>query len=502
MVFFLYKTNNSNNTLLGGNGDGKEVMLVFPGKYRAPNPQVPLGLLHVASPLVQEGYAVRILDMRVDDYRSFNVGSPVFVGISCMSGLQIRYGLEFAKKIREEHPSCPIVWGGVHPTLLPEQTAASPYVDIIVRGEGESTITELAGKLGAEQSIADVAGITYKSEEGRIRSNPDGQLVELDEIPVDLPFKLLRLDKYPSLRAGRFHIQTSRGCPHRCGYCFNSFFNKRRWRGKSAERVLDEIEYVLEKYPNVKIIDPIDDNFFVDKERVEDICAGMMKRGIDVTWRANCRFDYLCGYDQNFIDLLERSGCTELDFGGETGSERLLSLIAKDITPDQMVKSVENLKKFGSSIAVYVSWMSGLPTETDEDLKKTFDLMDKMSEVYPKTQHYGIFVFTPFPAPLVESLGTEFELPQSLDDWGDIDVFHFNPPWHSEKYVKRLQAIAAVTKYAFYPSDRIAEGSLPYRLGYKMLNKAAMFRWRHRCFGLPVELNAVNAAVRKFRGYL
>jgi anaerobic magnesium-protoporphyrin IX monomethyl ester cyclase len=492
---------NRRDSSVSARDEGREILLVFPGKYRAPNPQVPLGLLHVASPLVREGYAVRMLDMRVDDYRDFKVGNPVFVGLSCMSGLQIRYGLEFAKKIREENPLCPIVWGGVHPSLLPEQTAANPYVDVIVRGEGESPIAELAGKLSTEQSLEGVAGITYKSK-GRIRSNPDGQLTDLDEIPVDLPFELLRLDKYPSLRAGRFHIQTSRGCPHRCCYCFNSLFNKRKWRGKSAERVLDEIEYVLKKYPHVKIIDPIDDNFFVDKKRVEDICKGMMKRGIDVTWRANCRFDYLCGYDKNFIDLLERSGCVELDFGGETGSERLLSLIAKDITPYQMVKSVENLKKFGSSIAAYVSWMSGLPTETSEDLKKTFDLMDKMSEVNPLTQHYGIFVYTPFPAPLVESLGPEFKPPESLEEWGDIDVFHFKPPWHSRKYVERLDAISAVTKYAFYPEDRIKERSFPFRIGYGVLNRMARFRWRHRYFGLPAELKFVNAIARMSRGYL
>ena len=175
-------------------GNDKDVLLVFPSKYKMPNPQVPLGLLHVATPLIHEEYSVRILDMQVEDYREFDVGNPLFVGITCMSGLQIRFGIEFAKKIREENPSCPIVWGGVHPTLLPEQTAASPYVDVVVRGEGEATVTDLAQKLCAEQSISDVTGITYKSN-GHIKSNPDRQMIDLDEIPVDLPFELLHLDK-------------------------------------------------------------------------------------------------------------------------------------------------------------------------------------------------------------------------------------------------------------------------------------------------------------------
>lgn len=114
-----------------------EVLLVFPGKYRAPNPQIPLNMLHVAYPLVNAGYQVRVLDMRLDDYRTFKLGNPLFVGIGTMSGFQIRFALEFAKKVRQELPSCPIVWGGVHPSLLPEQTAANPFVDVVVRGEAE-----------------------------------------------------------------------------------------------------------------------------------------------------------------------------------------------------------------------------------------------------------------------------------------------------------------------------------------------------------------------------
>jgi len=94
----------------------KDVLLVFPGKYHAPDPQIPLALLHVASSLQGAGYPVRILDMRLEDYRNTTLGKPLFVGITCMSGQQIHYGLEFARKVREENPVCPIVWGGVHPS--------------------------------------------------------------------------------------------------------------------------------------------------------------------------------------------------------------------------------------------------------------------------------------------------------------------------------------------------------------------------------------------------
>lgn len=483
------------------NNDKKEVLLVFPGKYKAPDPQVPLSLLHIAASLKQENFNVRILDMRLEDYHQVQLENPVFIGITCMSGLQIKYALEFARYARAQKPAVPLVWGGVHPTLLPEQTVSNEYVDVVVRGEGELIIKDLANRLAAGQPLDDVAGVTFKIA-GAIRSNPDGKVIDLDTIPIDLPYDLLQINKYPSVKSGRFHIQTSRGCPHRCGFCYNTNFNNRKWRGKSANRVLDEIEYILKEFPNIKIIDPIDDNFFVDKERVENFCIGLLDRKLSVHWRANCRFDYFSTYDKDFIELLEKAGCVEIDFGGESGSERLQQLICKDVNAGQMLQSVQKLRIWAPTIEPYVSWMSGLPGETDEDLAETFDLMDQMCAVNPKTQHYGIFVYTPFPSPVLESLPKEFSPPKSLEEWSEIAVFHFDPPWHSKAQVEKLHAISAVTRCAFYPQARIRERDFAFRLAYGLMNKIARYRWRHRYFGFPIELKIANAVARKFKGYL
>ncbi len=478
----------------------KDVLLVFPGKFKAPDPQVPLSLLYLAASLQEEGFRVRILDMRLEDYRHFEIGNPVFVGISCMSGLQIKYALDYARYVRIMAPSSSIVWGGVHPTLLPEQTASNDYVDIVVRGEGELIIKDLANALASNEPLDDIAGITYDFN-GLIKNNPDGKVINLDDEPIALPYDLLQMDKYPSIKSGRFHIQTSRGCPHRCGFCYNSYFNKNKWRGKSAKRVLDEIEYILKKFPHVKIIDPIDDNVFVDKKRVEDICHGIINRKLDIHWRANCRFDYLSTYDKAFLELLERAGCVELDFGGESGSERLQQLICKDVTAEQMVQSVKNLRRWAPSIEPYVSWMSGLPGETDQDLNQTFDLMDKLSELNPKTQHYGIFVYTPFPSPVMNFLPDQFKAPKSLEEWGSIHVFHFDPPWHTKAQMQKLHTISAVTRLAFYPEARIRERNLAYKFAYITMNRVAKYRWKHRNFAFPIELKVVDACARKFKGF-
>jgi anaerobic magnesium-protoporphyrin IX monomethyl ester cyclase len=234
---FNVKVDKSADDKLNSKNCTKEVLLVFPGKYKAPDPQIPLSLLYIASILKQDHFNVRILDMRIEDFRGQSIGDPLFVGISCMSGMQIKYALEIAKFVKNQKPLCPIVWGGVHPTLLPEQTISNEYVDIVVRGEGELIVREIANQLSNNLPIESVKGISFKKA-GKIMNNPDGDVIALDLIPIDLPYNLLEIEKYPSVKSGRFHIQTSRGCPHRCGFCYNISFNKSRWRGKSAKRVL------------------------------------------------------------------------------------------------------------------------------------------------------------------------------------------------------------------------------------------------------------------------
>jgi radical SAM superfamily enzyme YgiQ (UPF0313 family) len=265
---------------------------------------------------------------------------------------------------------------------------------------------------------------------------------------------------------------------------------------------LDEVEYVMNRFPHVKIIDPIDDNVFVDRKRVEDICHGLLERKQDVQWRANCRFDYLSTYDKDFLALLEKSGYVELDFGGESGSSRLQEFIHKDVTADQMLRSVEALRKWAPSIEPYVSWMSGLPGETDADLAETFDLMDRMSVVNPKTQHYGIFVYTPFPSSVLAELPCEFKMPTTLKEWSEIAVFHFDPPWHSKRQLAKLHSISAVTRCAFYPQARIRERGFAFRHAYGLMNRIARYRWRHRCFGFPVELRIVAFVEKRLKGFL
>jgi radical SAM superfamily enzyme YgiQ (UPF0313 family) len=155
-----------------------------------------------------------------------------------------------------------------------------------------------------------------------------------------------------------------------------------------------------------------------------------------------------------------------------------------------------------SSVHFLCQSQGHLPGETYADMEKTFDLMDAMEQANPRTQHYGTFLYTPFPSPQLESLPREFNPPQSLEEWGGIEVFHFLPPWHTKAYVEKLRSVSAVTRYAFYPRSRIDAHGPAFKAAYGVMNGAARYRWRHRFFGFPVELRLANAAAQRLRGFL
>ncbi len=474
----------------------RDVLLVFPGKLGAPNPKIPLSLLYLASSLQQDGFNVRILDMRIQDYRKTPIGNPLFVGISCMGGQQINPALQFANYVRLQNPCCLLVWGGVHPTLLPEQTVTSDLVDIVVRGEAEYVIRELATVLSENLPLDSVPAITYSIND-TIKSTPEGNTVNLDDLPYALPYNLLDLEAYPSFRAGQFQIQTSRGCPHRCGFCYSSVFYKNRWRAKNAQHVLDEIEYLLKQYQHLKTFDSIDDDVFVDEYRLEQICKGILKRHLKIQWRANCRFDDLCSYDREFFELLDHSGCVSLNFTGESGSERIQELYCRDVSGAEMLESVDKLRRWAPRIKPYVSWLIGLPGETDEDWDATFTLMDQLCEINPKTRHYGVFVYTPFSGSTLRFLPPEFAPPQTLEEWGTLSGFNFSP-WHSKEQTRKLHTIQTVTQLVFYPQTMLNHFDLTYRVFYKLMSKIAKYRWRHRNFSFPVEQKLADAVAKNF----
>lgn len=490
-----------------------KVLLVYPGGFNSLFPELPLPLLYLSWALMQKDFSVEILDTRIRQYSDMKNFDYLFVGISTMTGSMIGEGLKVAKHVRRFNKEVPLVWGGIHPTLLPQQTIENEFVDIVVRGEGEITIQDLALALQNQGSLSELKGISYKQGD-RVISNPDRKPMNLNEIDKELPYDLFEMDKY-NLPA--FPVHTSRGCPYRCGFCYNTAFNKRIWRFKTSERVLDEIEYVVSKLGVRKISFTWEDEFFIRPSRVKEICNGIIERGIKIEWESFCRFDSFQKVDDELLRLMEESGCVSLSFGGESGSKRILDeVIHKDITVGQIVKTTEVLSR--TNIRQIISFMSGLPTETDEDMNMTFNLIDKLTKINPKNIYFnGIFLYTPYPGTILFDeivKNYNYEIPGSFEEWSKFGIYrNVKTKWHKSEYIKKYKTISIMTRFPFWKAKLSLKdvssviggsrfGKFPFNIAYWLLTNMSILRWKKKYFKYPIEWILTEKALEKMRGFV
>jgi len=172
---------------------------------------LPLNIMSLVPLLETNGFAVRMIDTRAQDYKQAEYDDALFVGISAQTGVQIKNGLEVATFIRDHYPSIPIVWGGIHPSLLPVETARHPLVDIVCKGEGEDTVVELARALLNGGNVGNVHGLTFKSTNDEIVNTPARPFIDMDSLG-HLPFETLDMKRYNQ----KVEMFTSRGCPNKC----------------------------------------------------------------------------------------------------------------------------------------------------------------------------------------------------------------------------------------------------------------------------------------------
>lgn len=462
----------------------KKVLLIYPKTgVDALKPRMPSSLLYLATSLKAHGYKPVIVDTRVEkDFLKKirqNLDS-IMVGLTTMTGMQILYALRLAKFVRKHNPDIPIVWGGVHPSLLPMQTIKHPLVDVVLRKEGDKSIVELVKALEKGKSLKNVQGLTYK-QDGEITNNPDAPLLDVNEI-LEPDWELIDVSKYRI-----FDIQSARGCPHRCGFCYNIEFNKQKWRYKDAKRVVDEIENIIRKY-KVDEINFIDDNFFTNRKRAEDMIDMIIERGLKFTWRTNCRANYFDNFDVEFLKKAYRAGLREIQIGCESGSQRILDYIKKDITVKQIMNSVRLCRDAG--VQAQCSFMIGIPIETKKDNNKTFDLIDKLRKMDPNVLINMIAIYTPYPGAELFEKSKEFgyKPPQTLEGWGHYSYNFVNVPWLKGMKGIEYEAIAYISRFLFFrelAKKRFITPAL--RIPFEILSLDAWVRWKLRFFKLPFE---------------
>jgi radical SAM superfamily enzyme YgiQ (UPF0313 family) len=357
-----------------------------------------MGLLMLAAVLQYSGHRVRIIDSSAQ-----NLGyketleeiirfRPDIVGFTAVTPSILKTA-KMASMVKNFFPAIPILIGGPHFTAIPEKTLKDyPVFDYGIIGEGEATVLDTVDALSANRIPSNVAGIVFR-ENGKLHFNPPRPpIIELDSLPFPA-WKLL--DDFPSRyhpalfkykRLPSTHIISSRGCPYKCIFCDTSVFS-RRIRFHSPEYVLAMVDFLV-KHFKIKEIIFEDDQFLVQRERVEKICEGLLKSKLNIAWSCSGRVNSV--NDIGLLKLMKRSGCWQISYGIESANQKILDFAKKAITIDQVENAVRLTHKAGILSKGY--FIFGLPFEDEETMENTIGFAKRIP-----LNDMSIFTLTPFP---------------------------------------------------------------------------------------------------------
>lgn len=377
----------------------------------------PMGLAYLAAMLEKHNFSVEILDCPALCISFESLGKeiesrrPDIIGITATTAT-VTSGLKTAKIAKSVLPNSTVVFGGAHFTFMPEYTMReNDSIDIGCIGEGEYTFLDLVQSLEKGGDLNDVQGIIYRLNEKIVRTSPRPYISNLDELPFPARH-LLPMDKYSAFgkKMPFGTILTSRGCPFGCTFCSSSLLFGKKFRARSAENVVDEVEHFQNTYNN-KNVEFIDDTFTVDWKRVKVICDEMLERKLDTTWVCSCRVDLI---NKDILQWLKKSGCKMIYFGVESGVQRVINLMKKGIKIDQALKVMKWSREVG--IETVASFVIGIPGETWEDAIQTIKFAKKIDADYVQFS-----IATPFPGTELYNMAKDEGL-LLTEDWSRYTV--------------------------------------------------------------------------------
>ncbi len=461
----------------------KKVILCFPSlKTHDADPQSPLAIMALCPEIEARGFEPVLIDMRVEpawkQEIARHLGEALWVGISSMSGPQLHFALEMASYVRASDPDVPIVWGGMHPTLFPEQTAAHPLVDIVARATADETVGDLCACLAEGGVLSKVAGICFTDQAGKIVVTAERGEFDMRKVRIP-PWHRIELDRYTAIS-----VETARGCPHRCAFCYNVGANRRKWHTKPAPLIMEELTMLRKKY-GISNISMVDDNFFTNFERAGKLAQMMVDADLGIRWSTTCRAGYLARWDDDYIELLKRSGVFVLFAGIESGSPRILEHIQKDTKVEEIERAAKRANQH--QLRMSTTYIVGFPTETIEDWHLTFGLMDRLRAIHPDIFIDDIFVYAPYPGTALfdESIRHGFTPPTDLEGWS-AGWFNERLPWLTPQQQDILGGLTFLARFVFKPEEIRARFVGPHRWRlpfYLALRADAVARWRTRRLG-------------------
>ncbi len=469
-----------------------DVVLVFPRSSFLDKSMVhqypPLGLLSIAV-FVEKEFSVRIIDQRIEPdwkrklLRELSNG-PLCVGITSTTGEQIKHALEISRMVKDES-EIPVVWGGVHASILPQQTISDPNIDFLIEGEGENSFYNLVRSLSGRGSLRDVRGLWYK-EEGKIRKNPPAPPVDISKLP-DLPYHILDMEKYILRFDGRrmFAMETSRGCTYNCSFCYvQTYEHSKRWRAISAESILTRIKRLKDDF-HIDGVEFQDLNSFIDMKRMERFSQGLIDEKLDVFWNTCGRVNDVIRMDRQYLSLLEKSNMKRFAIGVESGSDRVLDMISKGITSRQVLDAAKKLSMTG--IPPLYSFIAGFPGEKGSELDMTKALILKLLDQNPLAKVSILHCYRPLPGNKLFDMAVEHGLkaPQDLEGWSEYGIDMADFPWLSDEEQERIRSLNFLSLFIDRKYEEIDN---PFVKAFaKVYKPLARYRFEREDFRLFVE---------------
>jgi len=427
---------------------------IFVPKYE------PLGLLYIAAVIKKSGYAVTVIDsyaegLSLEDLKTriLNQG-PDIVGIStltCNGAISYKLG----QWLKRTLPNMLVVLGNIHAQVYAKQYLENGCCDIVVHGEGEYTFLEIIKSYEKKLRLGDIPAISFLDANGTYCKTPGSAIItDLEKLPFpsrDLVnpnlYNLTEISNQLYI-GGRNTVaktmSTSRGCPYRCTFCVVHANNRQRFN--SAIRVVEEMGILEKEYgaSYVTIVDPL---FIGNKQRLFAICSEIKKRGLKIKWGCDAHIHLIT---PDLIEEVESAGCYELDFGIESGVQRLLDIIRKGTTIQQIKEAIYTTKKY-SRIHISGLFILGLPTETYKDSLETI----RFAKSLPLDMAQ-FSILTPYPgSPLFNELSEKGQIDTGIRKDGSMDISVWeryssyisftdnNPIWVtpelSHTVIKRLQ---------------------------------------------------------------
>jgi radical SAM superfamily enzyme YgiQ (UPF0313 family) len=481
----------------------RKIILIQPksGKYDAFVKDLPLGVLCAGRSARDAGYDVEIIDQRVEpewEKRLLSVlqkEQPLLVGLSVMTGKPIQYALEISRLVKNKS-NTPVLWGGIHPTILSDSTLKNEFIDFLIRGQGELPLLALAEALENDPvPLHEVPALSYKAN-GQIIHNPVGKVPEFDELP-DIPYSLVDVHKYIRFEADEkvFSVITSIGCPHQCAFCYSSSYSGRLWKPEKVDRTIARLEEIIQKY-KPDYLSVIDNDFFVDLRRAKTLFEALEKKKwpVRIGFRG-ARVDELYRMDDDLLALMQRVGVRHLHIGAESGSQQILNLMLKKVTTAQIFEVNRKLSKFPGLLPTY-NFFSGIPTENIEDIQASIEMIFRLLKENPHCQISGFNQFTPYPGTELFTLSMQHGLkpPENLEGWIDFDESDCakNNPWIDSQRKRLLDTLYFTGFFIDNKFQMHFTGDSLRNCMFRYLAAAyrpiAKLRFKHGFTAIPVEL--------------